>query len=146
MNNFLIVPHFEVFETAHISRESNIDDNSCVKLFKLAWYHSIDYREKVVWITQELNTHLIEKRYKSEKRKRLALFSVVSVYEETLGDEEDFSLARLASRLSISGNKQIYYVIDNPEKKSILEKIGFGNMIKIISSKEACELFESKKE
>lgn len=151
MDNFLLLPHSEVFETAQLARTSNqADDNSCVKLFKLAWLYYVDKREKRIYITQELDQHLIKNHYKSAKEKRQALFATVFVFPEPLGSEDDFCMARLASRLSMSLDSKIYLVIDNPEKKKIFESLLDGTKksdavkrIEIIDSKRACGLLAS---
>ncbi len=138
MADFLLVPHFEIFETACLAREQQSLTNSCLVLFRSAWSHHIDTREKFIWISQELNQHLVEKKYKSNKEKRLALFSILRVYDEPLGDEGDFALARLTSTLSVNQNKKIYYVIDNPVIKEMMQKT-LAQGIEVIDSKTACQ-------
>jgi len=132
--DFLLLPDYSIFEMAFLAKERGETDNSCLKLFKRAWTHSIDFREKIIIISPILNQQLINNHYKSEKRKRQALFSVIIHY-----NLQEVSQIKLAQILSIEEDKGVYYVTDNEEMRNLLKK---EDGINPISSNEAIRLFD----
>jgi hypothetical protein len=126
-----------VFETAILARNSEDHGNACLKVFKGAWRYYIDSRDIIIMISQELNGQLVESHYKSAKKKRQALFSIVDIHSENLGCEYEISQIKLASSLSIKGNKKVYYVTDNEKIKEILTK---SKLFEVINSEKAVEL------
>lgn len=141
MESPVIIPDYEVFETAHIARSSMDEENTCIRFFKLAWGHYIDGREKIVVIPKELEEELVKKNYKSSKNKRQALFSVVRAYDKPLGNESDFCVSRLASRMAFNQDSDVYLVIGSEDKRKAIGKI-LKEKISIIGPKEACRVIE----
>tara|TARA_B100001971_G_C17818565_1_gene347757 strand:+ start:110 stop:532 length:423 start_codon:yes stop_codon:yes gene_type:complete len=133
--NFLLFPDYSIFEMAFLAKESGEINNSCLKLFKRAWMHSIDFREKVIIISPILNQQLVDNHYKLERKKKQALFSVVIHY-----NLQEVSQIKLAQILSIEEDKEVYYVTDNEEMRILLSK---EDGINPISSKEAIKLFDN---
>ncbi len=142
MTDFIIVPDTQIFETCCLARENNSLDHPCLKLFLTAWHHYIDSRGKVIYITENLNDYLIDKKYKSKKEKRQALFSVVRVVDGFSDCGGDISQMKLASKLSIEEDKDIYYVTDNKQISDILKK---ESSYKVTDSAGALKLFEKSK-
>jgi len=140
MAKFLLVPDTQIFETCCLARANNSLDHPCLKLFLRAWRHYIDKREKVICITENLNEYLIDRKYKSQNRKRQALFTVLSIREKFLDCTVcDSSQIKLASKLSIEEDKAVYYVTDNKTVTDILRKDQSYN---VIDSAGALKLFE----
>lgn len=140
MGNIILVPDYDVFKVAFLEKNDlkNIE-GSCSNLFKLAWTIYNDSREKIIWISRELNERLIEEHYISEKHRRLALFSIISVFPEEFGCNHDDAQLRVASTLNCTTDNSVYYVTDNVELKPRIdaEKIGTP-----ISSKEAIDIIK----
>jgi hypothetical protein len=138
--DFILLPDFQVFETAILAKNSEDQGNACLILFTGAWTYYIDSRDKIIIISQELNRQLVESHYKSAKKKRQALFSVVDVYSENMGCEHEISQIRLASSLTIKGGKKVYYVTDNEKIRYALTNF---KLFEVISSEQAVELLKS---
>lgn len=139
-SKLLLVPDYQIFETCHLSRKNGDSENPTVIFFKKAWTHRIDFREKIICISKELNQELVEKRYKSEKKKKQALFSVVRIHDADFDCESTSAQIKLATILSVEEDRDVYYVTDNPNLTSILESFN----IKTITSTKATELIEKE--
>lgn len=136
----ILVPDLQIFETAFLARNKGID-HPALNLFTSAWSHSVDKREKILLISQELNDYLIENRYKSEKKKRMALFSIVGVHNEKFNIGIIDSLLKLAAILSIETDKDIYLVTDNESYHKLISDED-GMLFEAITSSEAIEKIE----
>lgn len=143
MKGFIIVPDTQIFETCCLARDNASLEHPCLKLFTLAWRYYIDSRERVIRITENLNNYLIERRYKSKKEKRQALFSVIRVMDGFSDCGGDTSQMKLASKLSIEEDKDVYYVTDNKQISDILTKE--PSSFKVIDSAGALKLFEKSR-
>ncbi len=137
--DFILLPDYQVFETAFLARNNSEEENPCLNLFRKAWSYFIDNRDKVVVISQELDKQLMESHYKSEHKKRQALFSIVRVHSEGFNCPHMVSQIKLSSILSIEEDKDVYFVTDNPQMKDLLK----NNSFKIIDSAEAVKLIET---
>lgn len=139
-SNIFLIPDYQIFEACFLSGNSGDYENPAFQFFKKAWTHRVDFREKVVCISQELNNELIEKRYKSEKKKKQALFSVVRIHPIEFGCNSSNAQIKLASLLSIEEDREVYYVTDNPNlARSINE-----NGIKTLNSAGAIKVLEDE--
>lgn len=140
---FILIPDYQVFETAFLAHSSGNAENHCLNLFRKAWVHYVDGREQIIMISQEMNTQLIEQHYKSSKDKRQALFSIVEVFSDILDCGADNAQMKLASILAIGKKEKIFYVTDNNEIPEIIKRA--GNLFEVLSSEKAVKLIENMK-
>jgi len=138
VDSFILIPDYQVFESANLAREVNQIDNSCLNLFKKSWLHYIDSRERFIFISKELDQILLEKHYKAKKQKREALFAILRIYDKDLGCSQDEAQIKLVRILSIEEDKKVYYVTDNPIIRDAMNKTSIIS----ISSPEALKLVE----
>lgn len=137
-SDFILVPDREIFVTACLARENGIDNHPCLKLFTSSWRHYVDTREKIIYISKNIDDYLIENNYKSNKQKRQALFTILSVRDK-FDCGIDNSQMKLAARLSIEEDKIIYYITDNPIVSELLKSLSF----EVITSSKAIELINN---
>lgn len=140
MTGFTLVPDLQIFETCYLAREKGSIDHPCLKLFIAAWRYYIDSREQVISVTNNLDRFLVDHKYKSDKKKRQALFSVIRVREDV---SDAISQLQLAAKLSIEEDKAVYFVTDNKQITDILTQ-NKNLSFKVIDSASALRLFSFK--
>ena len=135
--DFIFVPDRQIFETACLARENNQNNHPCLEIFISAWHHYVDSREKIIHISKNIDEYLIKNNYKSDKKKRQALFTILCV-RDPFDCSIDVSQIKLASILSIEEDKTIYYITDNKEVLELLKSSPFN----VIDSSKAIELLK----
>lgn len=137
---FILVLDSEIYETASLAVKQGDFSHPCVQVFSKAWLYKIDTRRRAIQISGNLETWLIDSGIKSPHRNRLALWNVATVRPIIDGCNHIEAQLKLASKLSIEEDVEVYYVTDNPQKQQLLKT----ETMKIINSEEAVKLLQKK--
>lgn len=139
--NFVFIPDLRVFELTSLAKNQGIE-TPCLKFFKKAWIYKVDTRRRVIIIPKELNDELIKKGYRSEAEKTQSLYSILRVYDETFADDTLTAVLRLASKLSIDTDEDIYVVTEDEALIDVIskrDKLTF----KVIKPEEAIKMMDN---
>jgi hypothetical protein len=138
VSSFIIVPDLAILTTAKMAQSRGARDHPTLKLLLKAFSHYHTKRKKIISISKDLEKYLLDNGYKSDAKKRQALFSVLAVKEGFECSPEQ-SQHKLASLLGIQEDDDVYFITDNPDVAGLLQD---DKSFSIKTSTEALDLFD----